>query len=189
MQIIRTKSSTSNEIRYTSIQLTWSVLTPRPLTRGHIYPNKMTYTSTTSVTSCILNWYTVQHNGQTRHGLMWCHRDIMRSVQSGRLQKGTRRQTDIQWRTTVITNTIKTDITTGATSTVCLRSAKTLQIRPQLSPVFIETRVLILRCKRQNGARTLNEAHLLRVPEVPGSVLSPLVRYMKCSVNFISTYR
>jgi hypothetical protein len=49
------------------------------------YPNKMTYTRTTSVTSHILNFYTVQHKGQTSSDAF---RDNMRSAQSGRVQKG-----------------------------------------------------------------------------------------------------
>jgi hypothetical protein len=62
----------TERIRYTSIQLTWSILTRSPLTLGHIYPNKMTYTRTTNVTSCILNCYIIQHNGKTRRELLWC---------------------------------------------------------------------------------------------------------------------
>jgi hypothetical protein len=49
------------------------------------YPNKMTYTRTTSVTSRILNLYTVQHKRQMRSD---AYRDNVRSAQSGRVQKG-----------------------------------------------------------------------------------------------------
>jgi hypothetical protein len=49
------------------------------------YPNKMTHTRTTSVTSHILNLYTVQHKGQNSSDAC---RENMRSAQSGRVQKG-----------------------------------------------------------------------------------------------------
>ena len=57
------------------------------------YPNKMTYTRTTSVTSRILNLYTVQHRGQTRND---AYTDNMRCTQSRRVH------TDTQWRNKVI---------------------------------------------------------------------------------------
>jgi len=63
----------------------WSVLTPRPFDSWSHYPNKMTYTRTISVTSRILNLYTVQHKGQTRSD---AYRDNMHSAHGGRVQKG-----------------------------------------------------------------------------------------------------